>query len=344
MQFLESEDLLTQSNRDKANQSGDIQYRKDFAAKRDCITFDTGPTNSVTGYSYYYQGGIIKMVKLWIKDVGTRNRTGSGWSLSTNCVTPSSNTAPEFDDADDTVAITVNENQEDEDILSSLAVTDNDASQTLTWTQNTAPSKGAFAVSGTAGTGGSNRTPESATYTPTADNIGSDSFTVDVSDGTDTDTLTVNVTITDVDPDLTDGQSFNIDENSANDTSVGTVAKTGDTNGLIFSITGGNTNDAFKINASTGEIQVNDSNELDYETTTSYTLTIAVDDEDVDTTSDDTTTVTININNIDETAPTISSVTVPSNGTYTPTDNLDFTLNTDENVTVDTSGGTPYIL
>jgi hypothetical protein len=45
----------------------------------------------------------------------------------------------------------------------------------------------------------------------------------------------------------------------------------------------------------------------------------------------------------DATAPTISSVSVPSNGTYRAGQTLSFTVNTSENVTVITTGGTPEI-
>ncbi|MEX1033829.1 MAG: DUF4347 domain-containing protein [Cellvibrionaceae bacterium] len=46
---------------------------------------------------------------------------------------------------------------------------------------------------------------------------------------------------------------------------------------------------------------------------------------------------------VDAAAPTVSSVSVPSNATYVAGQNLDFTINTDENVTVNTGGGTPRI-
>lgn len=46
---------------------------------------------------------------------------------------------------------------------------------------------------------------------------------------------------------------------------------------------------------------------------------------------------------IDTTAPTIASVSVPSNGTYVDGSTLDFTVQFDEAVTVDTTGGTPRI-
>jgi trimeric autotransporter adhesin len=46
---------------------------------------------------------------------------------------------------------------------------------------------------------------------------------------------------------------------------------------------------------------------------------------------------------VDAIAPTVSSVSVPANATYVGGQNLDFTVNFSENVTVNTGGGTPYI-
>ncbi len=46
---------------------------------------------------------------------------------------------------------------------------------------------------------------------------------------------------------------------------------------------------------------------------------------------------------IDSQAPVVSSVSVPANGTYVAGQNLDFTVNFDEAVTVDASGGTPRL-
>ncbi|WP_156885913.1 tandem-95 repeat protein [Rheinheimera baltica] len=46
---------------------------------------------------------------------------------------------------------------------------------------------------------------------------------------------------------------------------------------------------------------------------------------------------------VDATAPAVTSVTVPSNATYTAGQNLDFSINFNENVTVNTGGGTPQL-
>ncbi|SDL38749.1 T9SS type A sorting domain-containing protein [Kriegella aquimaris] len=46
---------------------------------------------------------------------------------------------------------------------------------------------------------------------------------------------------------------------------------------------------------------------------------------------------------VDAVAPTVSSVVLPANGTYVSGQNLDFTVNLSENVTVNTTGGTPQL-
>ncbi|RTE54151.1 hypothetical protein EHW67_09525, partial [Arenibacter aquaticus] len=46
---------------------------------------------------------------------------------------------------------------------------------------------------------------------------------------------------------------------------------------------------------------------------------------------------------VDAVAPIVTSVNVPANATYIAGQNLDFTINTSENVTVNTTGGTPQL-
>lgn len=62
---------------------------------------------------------------------------------------------------------------------------------------------------------------------------------------------------------------------------MGTVVATdadGSLNALAFSITAGNTGDGFAINAQTGELTVNSSAALDFETTPVFALTVSVSD------------------------------------------------------------------
>jgi len=97
-------------------------------------------------------------------------------------------------------------------------------------------------------------------------------------------------------------EGFTLEENSASGTVVGSMRATdadGDT--LGYSITGGNTDNAFAID-SNGQITVNNSLALDFETTPSFTLTIQVDDGNGGI---DTDAVTITLNDVNE-APVIT--------------------------------------
>ncbi|AAR34084.1 fibronectin type III domain-containing protein [Geobacter sulfurreducens] len=118
----------------------------------------------------------------------------------TNNSTVVTNAAPTFVGA--TTALTVNANSGAADIKGLLHVSDSDGSQTLTWSQNTAPSHGSLSFAGaTASSGSADITPGGTiTYTPAANYAGSDSFAVRVSDGTDTATRTITVTINAVAP------------------------------------------------------------------------------------------------------------------------------------------------
>jgi VCBS repeat-containing protein len=99
--------------------------------------------------------------------------------------------------------------------------------------------------------------------------------------------------------------AFSLPENGTNGTAVGTVTATdvdaGDT--LSYAITAGNSdsdgngNLAFAIDSTTGQITVNDSGDLDYESTHQFDLEVTV----TDTASlSDTTPVTITLTNVDE--------------------------------------------
>ncbi|UCH49236.1 MAG: DUF4347 domain-containing protein, partial [Betaproteobacteria bacterium] len=65
---------------------------------------------------------------------------------------------------------------------------------------------------------------------------------------------------------------------------------------LSYSITAGNTGNAFNIDTSTGQITVADSNVLDFDTTPTFVLTVHV--QDTVTLLADTATVTINLNDV----------------------------------------------
>jgi|GEM_PF-1308824 len=135
-------------------------------------------------------------------------------------------------------------------------------------------------------------------------------LTISVSDGVASSEAVVTVSVTDVDetavPAITD-QTFSINENSSANTLVGVVqASDGNNDPLAFQITAGNTNDAFVLDAANGELRVNNSSALDYESLTFFLLTVSVSDG----THSASDTITVNIVDVNEgttnTPPSIS--------------------------------------
>ncbi|MEM1134981.1 MAG: cadherin domain-containing protein [Bacteroidota bacterium] len=131
-------------------------------------------------------------------------------------------------------------------------------------------------------------------------------LTVTVTDGENTATATITINITDVSENTAptiDDQQFSIDENSDENTPVGTVvAVDAEQDSLTFSITAGNTAEAFAIDSLSGELLVNTVAAINFEENPSFSLTIEVSDGE----STATATITINITDVSEnTAPTI---------------------------------------
>ncbi|WP_417449880.1 VCBS domain-containing protein [Kordiimonas sp.] len=183
--------------------------------------------------------------------------------------------APEFDDADDTVTLVLDEN-DGATTITGLEATDDNEGETLTWTVLSGPNKGSVTLTGTAtATSGGGDLPGTYTYTPDADVSGSDSFTVQVSDGIDTDTLTVNVTITpdniapvitlpdapgviEDDEDVAIGDAIAIADEDDNDQTV-TLTVTGGTvsldgSDLSFSVGDGNDDAAVTFSGTLAEV------------------------------------------------------------------------------------------
>ncbi len=105
------------------------------------------------------------------------------------------------------------------------------------------------------------------------------------------------------DPTVSDLE-FIIAENTENDFALGkVVASDVDSESISFAITGGDPNNAFSIDAGTGEITVNTQSELNFETNPTFTLTITVSDSDGGTADG---TVTVALVDVDET-PTINT-------------------------------------
>lgn len=109
--------------------------------------------------------------------------------------------------------------------------------------------------------------------------------------------------------DVVAGQQLTVAENSAAGTVVGTVQTTPQIDPaqpLTFSITAGNSSNAFLIAPNSGEIQVNNAVALDFETTPEWQLTIGVQ-ADGETSPESTGVVTIRLTDVH--APAVVQLT-----------------------------------
>ncbi|KPA10601.1 adhesin, partial [Candidatus Magnetomorum sp. HK-1] len=159
--------------------------------------------------------------------------------------------------------------------------------------------------------------------TPIADENGSVTLTVTVTDSgalTAQTSFVLTIDAVNDSPTIT-GDTFSIQENSANNTSVGSLTVSDiDEDTLTVSITGGNTNLEFAINNS-GDLTVNNGSQLDFETQRTYTLTVEVSDG----TLTDTAQVIVNLTDVNET-PVISLINDLTSNEYATTNPIAFTV------------------
>ena len=144
--------------------------------------FNTSVTGLTAGTAYSYAAYAT-------------NGVGTGYS---SVGTFATDTPPAFVGTNTTLEVVQNSGAND--ITSLLLVSDADSSETLTWSQHSAPAHGLLAfTNATAASGGTDLAPGgSITYTPSAGYAGSDAFTVEVGDGIATATRTISVTVSDV--------------------------------------------------------------------------------------------------------------------------------------------------
>ncbi len=202
------------------------------------------------------------------------------------------NRAPSFTDGSTTTRSVAENTGSGEDIGSAVAATDPD-DDPLTYTLSGADAA-SFRIDNT---NGQLRTQAALDYESDA----SYSLTVSVSDGNgSSDSIDVTITVTNVNeaPSFTEGSTATrtIAENTASGTNIGTaVAATDvDANTTLTYTLGGADAAAFRINSTNGRLKTRAA--LDYETKTSYTVTITVSDSKLT----DTIDVTINVTDVDE--------------------------------------------
>ncbi|PXX97154.1 hypothetical protein DF185_19245, partial [Marinifilum breve] len=200
----------------------------------------------------------------------------------------------------------VDENKDNNAVVGTVLVSDEDAGTSFSqWLIVSGNDDGVFAINTTSG------------EISIADNTNLDfeqtesyTLSITVSDGVNTSLAeNIRIDINDLNdniPVVTANQTFNVDENKANNTIIGTVMATDNDAGTSFStwkITAGNTDGIFELNASSGEISIADNTNLDYETTTSYTLSLTVSDGTNISASE---TINVDVNPINDIAPIIT--------------------------------------
>ncbi len=204
---------------------------------------------------------------------------------------------------------TVAENSPNGTAVDTVTGSDPDAGDTLSYSITASNPAAAFAIGSSSGAitvSDSNLLDLETTPTFT--------LTVQVADSgslTNTAEIIINLLNENESPTINDN-AFNINENSANGTAVGTIIGSdpdaADVGNLTFNILSGNTGGAFTIandGSNNGLITVANNSQLDFETNQSFTLGIRVSDG----TLEDTANVTININNLFDEAPVVSDAT-----------------------------------
>lgn len=129
------------------------------------------------------------------EQIALRATSGGLTTANSTTITAVANAAPSFDSGAST-PLNLDEGDGATAIDNLLGVTDTDSGDTLTWSVSASPSKGTLGGFPTTETAdGGSVSPSGLTYTPDAEATGSDSFDVEISDGTSSDIITVNVDI-----------------------------------------------------------------------------------------------------------------------------------------------------
>ena len=218
------------------------------------------------------------------------------------------NSAPNIEDQ----SFEIDENEPNGQLVGTVVADDPDAGQELTYSIVSGNTGNTFLINSVNG--------EISVANNTLLNFESNSsflLTVQVQDngaGYLTSQASVTVTLNDVNenPNIPTA-SFFIDENSINGSSVGTLTATDPDNGqsLSFSIIGGNTSGAFQIGSTSGAISVANSSALNYESTSTFSLIVEVEDNGIGPLTDQAT-ITVNLNDVNEN-PNVSTASFAVN-------------------------------
>jgi hypothetical protein len=205
-------------------------------------------------------------------------------------------------------AFSINENSTNGTSIGTVVATDPDAGQALTFSIISGNTSSAFTINASSGaisvanSGALNyeTTPSFSLVIKVQDN-GSPGMNAQA-------TITINLLNLN-EPPVIANQSFSINENSANGTSIGTVAANDPDAGqsLTYSIVSGNTGSAFSLNSGNGMLTVSNTSVLNFEITPTFSIVVKVQDNGTGYLTNQAT-VTINLLNVNE-APLINNQT-----------------------------------
>ena len=230
---------------------------------------------------------------------------GVSQTITFTATATTTNTAPIFTEGASTTRTIAENTAAAVNIGGAIAATDAD-NNTLTYTLG-GTNAASFSIDSTTG---QLKTSVALDY----ETKSSYTVTVTVSDGSLTDTINVTINVTNVNevatnraPVFTEGISTTraITENTTTNTNIGTAigATDADSDTLTYTLSGTD-GASFSIDSTTGQLKT--SVALDYETKSTYTVTITVSDGSLT----DTITVTINVTNIADTQADTGGCTV----------------------------------
>ncbi|MEO1211196.1 MAG: cadherin domain-containing protein, partial [Cyanobacteria bacterium J06638_20] len=201
----------------------------------------------------------------------------------------------------------INENSPDDALVIALQANDPDAGQTLSYSIIAGNENGAFDIDDN----GFITVADSAQLDAETPSLATYSLLINVTDDgspSETTFFTLTVTVDDANeaPEFGGPFNFTIAEDAANTTPVGTPLTAVDPDGdaLTYSITAGDIDNIFDINAS-GQIVIDDNTNLDFEVRSTYVLTVQAQDGGL---AADETQVTIDVTNVNE-APVVTPIT-----------------------------------
>ncbi|MDB5386172.1 MAG: hypothetical protein JWM11_1818 [Planctomycetaceae bacterium] len=200
-----------------------------------------------------------------------------------------------------TYAFTINENSATGTVLGTVSATDPDIGQTLVYAIVNGNQGGAFALDPATGVLSVGQSALLDFETTPVFNL-----TIQVLDNgvprlTTDDTVTITLKNVNDPPQISD-QVFQLDENSPNQTVVGSVIATDQDVGqsLTYQIISGNTGGAFAINPATGALTVVNSTAVDFETNPTFHLVIRATDNSSPTPASTTGNITVSLRNLNE--------------------------------------------